>query len=205
MTDRLLKGTLWLWLAGPLVQLGLLVVSDGLGANPQETLLRALGQQILGLLLFILMMPMLGRLLTPGLLACRRMVGLWTFFYACLHMLAYAQFEHDLDWVALAHDGIQRPFVTVGLLTLALMAPLAATSNRLSMRRLGRRWKQLHQLVWPIVVLGLVHYFLHKAGKQDFQDPIFASLLLLTIWALRRWAGAVVRRQPGRGRSAATE
>jgi sulfoxide reductase heme-binding subunit YedZ len=101
--------------------------------------------------------------------------------------LAYAQFEHDLVWPALAVDAFQRPFVTVGLLALLLMLPLALTSNRWSMLRLGKHWKVLHQLVWPVVGLALVHYVLHKAGKNDFLEPALAALALMMILLLRRF------------------
>lgn len=178
--------SLWCWAAGPLLELSARLLLDSLGANPQEEILRGLGRQTLVLLWLVLLVPVLQRTLWPGVLTARRMLGLWAFFYAGIHLLAYAQFEHDLVWPALAVDAFQRPFVTVGLLALLLMLPLALTSNRWSMLRLGKDWKFLHRLVWPVVGLALVHYVLHKAGKNDFLEPALAALALVFILLLRR-------------------
>lgn len=189
---RVLKPLLWLWLAGPLAELVLRAALDGLGANPQEALLRALGQQTLMLILLVLAYPLIAGRMRPELrqawLSCRRMVGLWCFGYASIHLAAYWQFEHDLRWQPMWNDLFARPFVTVGVLAWLALLPLALTSNRWSMRRLKQSWKGLHRtLLGPIVLLGLVHFYLHKAGKNDFWEPLlFTLILVLLLWARRQ-------------------
>ncbi|MGA1664626.1 MAG: sulfite oxidase heme-binding subunit YedZ [Burkholderiaceae bacterium] len=171
------------WAVGPLVELTIRLALDALGANPQEEILRGLGRQTLVILCFVLAMPALARRYPQTglrqLVQYRRAMGLWAFAYACVHLLAYLQFEHDMAWSAIWGDLWRRPFVTVGILCLLAMTLLAATSNRWSMRWLGQRWKVLHRLSWAIVLLGIVHYALHKAGKNDFTQPI----LFLVIWS----------------------
>lgn len=192
LSIRLLKPLLWIWLAGPLIELALRAVLDGLGANPQESLLRALGQQTLFLLLLVVAYPLLASGLSQDArvawIGCRRMVGLWCFGYATIHLLAYWQFEHDLQWAPMGRDLVTRPFVTVGVLGWAALLPLALTSNRWSMRVLKGGWKRLHRsLLWPVVGLGLVHFFLHKAGKNDFWEPLlFSGILVMLLGA--RWS-----------------
>lgn len=165
----------------------------GLGVNPQEALLRALGQQTLMLLVLIVALPVLaarlplgaGRWLQP-LLGMRRLLGLWAFAYTAIHLAAHWQFEHDLVLGALGMDAVTRPFVTLGLLATLLLLPLALTSTRAAQRRLGPRWKQLHRLVWPATALGVVHYLLHKMGKNDLSDPLAVGLLLAVLYAVSR-------------------
>jgi sulfoxide reductase heme-binding subunit YedZ len=181
--------SLSLWAVGPLLELFIRLVLDGLGANPQEEILRGLGRQTLVILCFVLAMPALAQL-TPhtrlrGLVQHRRAMGLWAFAYGCIHLLAYLQFEHDLAWSAIWDDFWRRPFVTVGLLCLLAMSPLALTSNRWSLRWLGHRWKVLHRLSWIIVLLGVLHYALHKAGKNDFTQPVVFFLIWSALLAMR--------------------
>lgn len=175
--------SLSLWAVGPLVELVIRLALDALGANPQEEILRGLGRQTLMILCLVLAMPALARLYPEtrlrGVVQHRRAMGLWAFAYACIHVLAYLQFEHDLAWWAIWDDLWHRPFVTVGVVCLAAMSLLAMTSNRWSMRRLGHNWKLLHRLSWPIVLMGILHYALHKAGKNDFTQPV----VFLAIWS----------------------
>jgi len=186
LRDRLLAATLWCWAAGPMVDWSIRLATIGLGTNPQELLLRAMGQWIVALLLVILSLPLLEQLFGLGLLRLRRMLGLWCFFYAALHLLAFAQFEHDLLWTAFMRDLFTRPFVTMGTLSFLALLALALTSNRWSQLKLGENWKRLHWMVWPAAWLGIVHYALHKAGKNDFEAPATAALSLCVIWLLRR-------------------
>ncbi len=170
------------WALGPLLELAIRLTLDGLGANPQEEILRGLGRQTLVILCLVLAMPLLSRMAPQTGLASlvrhRRAMGLWAYAYAVIHLLAYLQFEHDLAWAAIWTDFWSRPFVTVGLLCLAAMSLLALTSNRWSMRKLGPKWKSIHRLVWAIVLLAVLHYALHKAAKNDFTQP----LLFMTVW-----------------------
>nr|UOZ96676.1 Protein-methionine-sulfoxide reductase heme-binding subunit MsrQ [Cupriavidus sp.] len=151
----------------------------GLGPNPQEAIIRGLGQVSLVMLLWVYAMPLWARWADGQVVTARRAMGLWTFAYAAVHFLAYLQFEHDLLLAAVWNDIGQRPFVSVGLMGLLLLAALAVTSNRLAMRQLGARWKRLHRAIHLIVVLSLAHFFLHKMGKNDYWEvAVYAGLFL---------------------------
>lgn len=180
-----------LWAALPLCFLAWAIVSgQDLGTNPQEEILRGLGQVSLCMLLWVYALPLWARWMDPAVLAARRAMGLWTCGYAVIHFLAYLQFEHDRLLLSVWKDIGERPFVSVGLLGLGLLLALAVTSNRFSMQRLGARWKVLHRLVHLIVVLSLVHFFLHKMGKNDYREvwiyaSAFAAVAVLKAWPRR--------------------
>lgn len=178
---------LWLLCAAPLVDLVGLAVTNGLGTNPQETLLRATGTWALTLLLVTLgITPVRQWLHWPELIRVRRLLGLWTFTYAVVHLLGFWAFEHDFVWLAVLGDSLKRPFVTVGLLAFVLMIPMAVTSNRWSMLRLGSRWKTIHRAVYWIAGLACVHFFLHRAGKNNFADPVLALTITVALLSLRQ-------------------
>ena len=180
-----------LWAALPLFFLAWAVVSgQGLGTNPQEDILRGLGQVSLVMLLWVYALPLWARWVDPAILAVRRAMGLWTCSYALIHFLAYLQFEHDRLLVSVVTDIAERPFVSVGLLALGLLLALALTSNQFSLRRLGGRWKRLHRLVHLIVVLSLLHFFLHKMGKNDYHEVWIYASAFAAVAALKAWPGA---------------
>ncbi len=195
----LLTPSLQAWAALPLL-LGIFVVIGfiDLGANPQESIIRGLGQASLVLLLFAYAITsmerlwqrfvrQLGRKVRPfGLVTARRAVGLWALAYATLHLLAYWFFEQDGNTWQVVVDFFRRPFVTVGIVALLMMLALGLTSNRFSMIKLGPAWKQLHRLIGLIVALSILHYVLHKAGKNDFAEPIAFSLVAIVAWFLKR-------------------
>ena len=188
-----MKAAIFILAAAPLADLIILTAIGGLGTNPQETLLRATGAWCLVLLLATLSVTPLQRWLHwPELVRLRRMLGLWAFAYALVHLLGFWAFEHDFVWLSVAQDSLKRPFVTVGLITLLLMLPLALTSNAWSMRTLGPSWKALHRLVYLIALLGCLHFFLHTAGKNDFTDPTIALIVTLVLLSARRirWRGS---------------
>lgn len=198
-----MRALVWGWCAAPLVHLAWLAYSQSLGANPQEALLRALGQHTLMLLLLIVSLPVLAaRLPAPWggvvapLLSMRRMLGLWAFTYTLVHLLAFWQFDHGLVLNELVQDALVRPFVALGLLATLLLLPLALTSFRRAQQVLGPQWKRLHWLVWPATGLGVVHYAMHKAGKNDFMWPVVAGLLWLLLYLLS--SAQRVRAQQGR-------
>ena len=183
------------WAALPALALAFQVLEGyGLGPNPQEAIIRGLGQVSLVLLLWVYAMPLWARWIDGQVLIARRAMGLWTFAYAVLHFLAYLQFEHDLALAAVWNDIGQRPFVSVGLIGLFLLAALAATSHRFAMRQLGTRWKRLHRVIHLIVVLSLVHFFLHKMGKNDYEEVAVFATLFLGIALLKALPGP---RRPG--------
>jgi sulfoxide reductase heme-binding subunit YedZ len=172
----------------PLGRLGWAAATGNFGPDPVEFVQRWTGTWTFNLLLATLCVtPLrvisgvhwLGRL--------RRMLGLFTFFYAALHFLSYIGFDHAFDLDAIARDVFKRPFVTVGFLAFALLVPLAATSNQWAIRRLGgRRWQELHRSVYLIAILAAVHYFwLVKATALMWPFAYSVVLALLLAWRVR--------------------
>jgi sulfoxide reductase heme-binding subunit YedZ len=121
------------------------------------------------------------------LLRLRRMLGLYTFFYACLHFLAFLWFDHFFDLAAMWKDVLKRPFITVGFGAFVLLIPLAATSTDRMIKRLGRRWSQLHRLIYAIAPLAILHYWWMKAGKHNFEQPIIWGTVVAVLLGLRIW------------------
>lgn len=151
-----------------------------LGADPGEAVVLYLGEWSLRLLLATLLVSTLSRWLrSPGLIGIRRMVGLFAFAAVCGHFLAYLSFLAVFDWSQIREDLVERRYITVGFIALLLLIPLAWTSTRGWQRRLGRRWKKLHRLVYVIAALGLLHLFwLTKDGYGE-AALMFACYLLL--------------------------
>jgi sulfoxide reductase heme-binding subunit YedZ len=165
----------------PALWLGWALLNDRLGANPFEALTRESGEWTLRFLLLTLAMTPLRGLLQQGWpLQLRRMLGLYTWFYASLHLLTYLWFDQFFDWREIGVDLAKRPFIMAGMLGRLLLTPLALTSTRGMMRRLGRRWKPLHRSVYLIGVLAVLHYLL--LVKADLLEPlIYAGLLALLL------------------------
>lgn len=181
-----LKFALWLLAAAPLADLAWRTFTHQLGTNPQETLLRATGTWGLVLLLVTLgVTPLRQWWKWQDLILVRRMLGLWAFVYAAIHLSCFWAFEHGFIWLAVLQDGLKRPFVTVGLLAFFLMLLLAMTSNKRSMRTLGPRWKKLHRAVYVIAVLSCLHFFLHRAGKNNFLDPMITLAVIAGLFSAR--------------------
>lgn len=187
---RGLKPVVFVTALAPLAMLVGRAVAGTLGANPIETVTRYLGDWALRFLLIALAVTPL-RLLTSGnaVARLRRMLGLFAFFYVCLHMLAYVGLDQFFDWSGIWRDIVKRLYITIGMAALLTLVPLAVTSTDAMVRRLGgRRWRQLHRVVYVSGVLGVLHYFfMIKAGYVE--PAIYAAILfgLLTHRALRRW------------------
>jgi sulfoxide reductase heme-binding subunit YedZ len=186
----------------PLVMLVLRAFGVGasLGPNPVEAVMDVLGRWGLRLLLVTLAVtPLRVMLGAPLLVGVRRMLGLFAFSYIALHFLVWLTLDRWLDLRAVLEDVAKRPFITVGLTALLLLVPLAVTSTAGWMRRLGRRWQQLHRLIYPAAILGCVHFWWQV--KADLREPLlYATILLLLLgWRLHRArAAARVRaRSPG--------
>jgi sulfoxide reductase heme-binding subunit YedZ len=179
----------------PLARLVALGFLDRLGANPVEFVERSLGTWTLVMLCVTLAITPL-RWLTGWAwpLRLRRMFGLFCFFYVCLHFTAYVWLDQWFDLAAILKDVVKRPYITAGFAAFLLLIPLAATSTNAMVKRLGgRSWQRLHRLVYLIAGLAILHYWWHKAGKNDFsQVSIYAAVVALLLgarivhWARRR-------------------
>jgi len=168
----------------PLAWLGLAALRGGLGANPIETVSHTTGEWSLRLLLLTLAVTPARRLLSLAWLApLRRTLGLLTFLYATLHMLAYVGLDQLFEWNALVEDALERRYVTAGLAAWLCLLPLALTSTRASIRRLGRRWVTLHRLVYVAAVAAIVHYV--WLVKADLAAPLAHAALLALLLGLR--------------------
>ena len=159
-------------------------LTETFGANPVEALIHATGDWTLRLLLVTLAVTPL-RLLTgqAWLIRFRRQLGLFAFFYACLHLTAYLWLDQFFDWHAIIEDIVKRPYITVGFAAFVLLIPLAVTSTRGWTRRLGRRWKTLHRAVYLIAILGVVHYL--WLVKADLFEPVLYGVILAGLLAFR--------------------
>ena len=158
-------------------------INDQLGANPAEALIRSLGDWTLRFLcLTLAVTPLRVRTRTPQLARYRRMLGLFTFFYACLHLLAYGWLDMGLDMADIGRDILKRPFILVGFACWLLLLPLAATSFNRAVRWLGgRQWQALHRLVYVIAPLALLHFFWMKSGKNDFAEVAVYALVIAAL------------------------
>ncbi|HEX9708307.1 MAG TPA: protein-methionine-sulfoxide reductase heme-binding subunit MsrQ [Steroidobacteraceae bacterium] len=182
------------WLAAAIVALQTGGISGwqptSLGANPVEKIQDTLGIWGLRLLLLTLAVTPLRTIGGwPRLLAFRRMLGLFAFFYIALHFLWYLFVDQAFDWEQLLADVAKRPFITAGFTAFLLLVPLAVTSTKAAMRRLGRRWQKLHRLVYAAAILGCVHFWWQV--KADIREPavyaaIAAILLGWRLWRHRR-------------------
>ena len=184
----------------PLAWLFYAAAADQLGANPAEALIRSLGDWTLRFLCLALAVTPLRVLThTPALARFRRMVGLWVFFYAVLHLLAYAVFDMELDVTEMLLDVVKRPFILVGTLALLLLALLAATSFNGAIGWLGaKRWRALHRAVYAVAVLSVLHFFWMRAGKNDFAEvALYAAVLALLLgWRVQQaWQARQTRQK----------
>lgn len=185
MSARLLKPAVFVLALLPLARLFVLGFADALGANPIETITRSTGFWTLAMLcitLTVTPLRVMSGWTTPVRL--RRMLGLFTFFYACLHLMTWVWFDQWFDIGEMFKDVAKRPFIAVGLASFLLLVPLASTSTRGMMRRLGSRWQQLHRLIYLIAPLAVLHFWWHKAGKNDLFEPmVFAAIVALLLGA----------------------
>lgn len=168
-----------------------------LGANPVDRIQDTLGIWGLRLLLATLTVTPLRELAGwPRLVAFRRMLGLFAFFYISAHFAWYLLVDQGLDWRLWIEDIAKRPFITVGFSALVMLVPLALTSTRRAMRRMGRRWQRLHRLIYPAAILGCTHFYWQV--KADIREPLAYALVLATLLGWRLYRS---RQRAGRGRS----
>ena len=165
--------------------------TDALGANPAEFLSRATGDWTLRLLCLTLVITPLRQLLSwPELARFRRMLGLLTYFYALLHLLCYSWLDMGFDWADTVRDIGKRPFIWAGFGAFVLLTLMAATSLNRAVRWLGsKRWQRLHQSVYAVAVLSLLHFFWMRAGKNNFTEVwVYAAVIAVLLgWRVRRF------------------
>ena len=171
----------------PLARLLWLGFNGGLGANPIEFITRSTGTWTLSFLLVTLAITPLRRLSGwQWPIRLRRMLGLFAFFYACLHFTTYIWLDQFFDLTSIYQDIFKRPFITIGFASFLLLIPLAATSTQAMMRRLGgRNWQRLHRLVYLIAVGGVVHYW--WLVKKDVTQPAIYAAVLALLLGYRLW------------------
>lgn len=183
---KFIKTTIFFLSLGPLARLIWLSVHEGLGANPIEFITRSTGTWALVFLCITLAMTPL-RLIT-GLttwIKLRRMLGLFCYFYAAIHFSIWFWLDQNLDLQSMWSDVVKRPFITMGFLSLVLLTPLALTSNQWAVHQLGRRWALLHKLVYVIACTAIVHYWWHKAGKNDLGTVSIYGVIIFLLLIFR--------------------
>lgn len=169
----------------PLAKLVAWTFFDRLGANPVEFIQRSTGYWTLMFLMFTLAITPLRRLLeAPWLVRLRRMLGLYAFFYALLHLTTYVVLDQFFDFGEILRDIAKRPFITLGFAALLLMTPLALTSTNAMVRRLGgKAWTRLHKLVYPLAILGVAHFW--WLVKRDLTEPRLFAMVLAVLLGVR--------------------
>ena len=175
---RWAKPLVWMLCLAPLAYLAWLAWKSDLGANPIERVEHFTGDWTLRLIVATLAITPLRKLLRlPELIRFRRLIGLFAFFYACLHFLAYVGLDQFFDMAAIWKDIAKRPYVTAGFTGFVAMIPLAVTSTVGWIRRLGgKRWQRLHRLIYLTAVAGVIHYY--WLVKSDVRLPIFYGVLV---------------------------
>jgi sulfoxide reductase heme-binding subunit YedZ len=164
----------------PLLLLLWAAFNHGLGANPVEKLTRETGLWTLRLLLLTLALSPLRQWTGEGAwIRFRRMLGLYSYFYCCCHFSIWFIADHSLDLGDMFEDIVKRPYITLGFSAFVLLLPLALTSNRAMLRRLGHKWKTLHQLVYLILVLGIAHFLWQV--KADYLEAIIYAIIAVVL------------------------
>lgn len=172
----------------PLIRLVWLGLHSQLGANPIEFITHSTGDWTLTFLLVTLSITPLRRLTRQyWLISYRRMLGLFAFFYGCLHLMTYVWLDKFFNVHEMLHDIAKRRFITAGMTAFALMIPLALTSTKWAIRKLGKRWQRLHRLIYFSAAAGVIHYI--WLVKADLKKPLeYAAVLgALLIYRMVVW------------------
>jgi methionine sulfoxide reductase heme-binding subunit len=183
------KAILFIACALPFAWLVYGVITNKLGTNPTEYITRFTGDWTLRMLCLVLLITPLRVLSqTPQLARFRRMLGLFVYFYALLHLLAYAWFDMSFVLTDIIKDIPKRPFILVGFLAVVLLTPLAFTSFNRAIRAIGaKRWQALHKLVYLIAFLGVLHFFWMRSGKQNYAEVYVYAVILGALLGWRVW------------------
>lgn len=181
---NLVKGAVWLLALLPLVRLVWLGINEDLGANPIEFVERSTGLWALIILLVTLSLTPI-RLITGRVwvIQLRRLTGLFMFFYACLHITTYVWLDFGFVWADIIKDIAKHPRILVGFGAFLLAIPLAATSNSYMIKRLKTNWKKLHQVVYLLAILAVVHFL--WLVKKDVTEPLYYAIALATLFSIR--------------------
>jgi methionine sulfoxide reductase heme-binding subunit len=189
LSNKWTKAVVFVVCLGPFAALVARSLEGRLGANPVEFLQHATGDWTLRFLIFTLSITPLRKVLgVPELIRFRRMLGLFAFFYVCLHFLTYIGPDQSFNLAGMWQDVAKRKFVTVGFLGFVLLIPLAITSTAAWVRRLGgKRWQALHRAIYVAAVCGVIHYY--WLVKSDVREPLFYAALvaILLLWRLGNW------------------
>ena len=170
-----------------------LIAVNTLGADPVRETIHRLGKTSLNLLLITLAVTPFRQITHwNDVQRLRRMLGLFAFSYALLHFIAYFWLDQGLNVPGIIADIVKRPYITVGMLALLLLIPLAVTSTNGWMRRLKKRWQTLHRLIYPIAILGVWHFWWQV--KKDIREPLLYAGILAVLLGWRVWRGPVRRR-----------
>lgn len=194
---RLRAARLLLWVVCLIPATRLLAgwLGDGLGANPIEKLTHETGRTALLILIATLAVTPVRRLTGWNwLVQLRRPLGLFAFFYALSHFTIYIVLDQFFAWEYILEDIVERPYITVGFTALVLLVPLAITSTRGWIRRLGRNWQRLHMLVYPAAALGILHFYWKLSSKSDVSDALAYGAALALVLVVRA-AVAIERRR----------
>ena len=185
------KPTLFVLCLLPFAWLFYSALTNQLGANPAEALIRATGDWTLRFVCIVLAVtPLRSITNTPQVARFRRMLGLFVYFYVVIHLLSYSWFDMSFDVADIAKDIAKRPFILVGFLAFLLLTPLAATSFNAAIKFVGaKRWQLLHKLLYAISGLGLLHFFWMRAGKNNFAEVfVYAAIIALLLgWRLHQY------------------
>ena len=158
--------------------------TGNLGANPIEKVRLFTGDWTLYFLLITLTITPLRKISGWNeLIRYRRMLGLYAFFYACLHFFSYLILDQFFDWEEIGRDIIKRPYITIGVAAFVLLIPMAVTSTNKMMKRLGKNWKKLHSLIYLITTLGVLHFL--WLVKADIREPVLMGIILISLLILR--------------------
>ncbi len=181
-----LKAAIFLLGLIPVSKMAYLTITQQL-VEPLEHITRGTGDWVLYFLCITLAVTPLRRFTGWNwLVKLRREIGLFAFFYACLHFMTFLWFDHFFDLAEMWKDVLKRPFITVGFTAFVLLIPLALTSTNGMIKRLGgKRWQWLHRLIYIIAPLGILHFWWMKAGKHDFQQPIIFGVIVALLLGLR--------------------
>jgi sulfoxide reductase heme-binding subunit YedZ len=202
--DRLISLAVWLACLAPLLWFVVQGFTGDLGANPIQYVLRQLGVWALRFVCISLAITPAAKLLRlPVLIRYRRRVGLFAFAYVCLHLTTYIGIDQLFDWPTIGKDIVKRPYITIGMAAFAMLLPMAVTSADKLRRKLGpKRWKRLHQLIYLIAPMGVVHYYL--LVKADHRPPLIYGAVVLALLAYRLVTWALDRQKKAQRQAAKT-